>query len=371
MTTRVFEIDLAHMRRALTLARRGQGRVEPNPMVGCVLARGPRIIAEGYHRRFGGAHAEVDALQRAVETTRRATAYVTLEPCCCHGKTPPCTDALIRAGITRVVAAMTDPADLVNGKGLRTLRRSGVAVDVGLLEDKAAELNRPYLKLVRRGHPYVILKWAQSLDGKIASRTGDSKWISSEPSRRSVHRLRARVDAILVGIGTVLADDPMLDARGTPLRRIATRVVLDTGLRLPERCRLVTTAGRVPTLVLTSRRSLRERARKAARLERCGVELMPCRTVGGIIDLRATLRFLGGRRFTNVLVEGGSRLLGNFLDRRLAAEAVVFVSPRLIGGAGAPSAYAGRGVPRVQDAPGVRARVRRRGDDLLYHLFLQ
>jgi diaminohydroxyphosphoribosylaminopyrimidine deaminase/5-amino-6-(5-phosphoribosylamino)uracil reductase len=179
------------------------------------------------------------------------------------------------------------------------------------------------------------------------------------------------VDAILVGIGTVLADDPMLDARGTPLRRIATRVVLDTRLRLPERCHVVTTAGRVPTLVLASRRSLRERARKAARLERCGVELMPCRTVGGIIDLTAALRFLGGRRFTNVLVEGGSRLLSNFLDRRLADEAVVFVSPRLIGGAGAPSAYAGRGVPRVQDAPGVRARVRRRGDDLLYHLFLQ
>ncbi|UCG16439.1 MAG: bifunctional diaminohydroxyphosphoribosylaminopyrimidine deaminase/5-amino-6-(5-phosphoribosylamino)uracil reductase RibD [Phycisphaerales bacterium] len=371
MTTRVLDIDLAHMRRALALARRGQGRVEPNPMVGCVLARGLRIIAEGYHRRFGGVHAEVDALQRAVETTRRATAYVTLEPCCYRGKTPPCTDALIRAGVARVVAAMTDPAELVNGKGLRRLRRSGVAVDVGLLEEKAVELNRPYLKLVRQGRPWVILKWAQSLDGKIASRTGDSEWISSEQSRRSVHRLRARVDAILVGIGTVLADDPMLDARGTPLRRIATRVVLDTRLRLPERCRIVATAGRVPALVLTSPRSLREKARKAAGLERRGVELVPCRTVGGVLDLTAALRLLAGRRFTNVLVEGGSRLLSAFLDRRLADEAMVFVAAKLIGGSGAPTAYAGRGVSRVQDAVRVRTRVRRRGDDLLYHLFLQ
>jgi len=371
MTDRVSDSDLAHMRRALALARRGQGRVEPNPMVGCVLARGPRIIAEGYHRRFGGAHAEVDALQRAVETTRRATAYVTLEPCCYQGKTPPCTDALIRSGIARVVAAMTDPAELVNGKGLRMLRRANVAVDVGLLGDMAAELNRPYLKLLRQGHPYVILKWAQSLDGKIASRTGDSKWISSEQSRRSVHRLRARVDAILVGIGTVLADDPMLNARGTPLRRIATRVVLDTRLRLPERCRVVTTAGSVPTLVLTSHRGLREKARKAARLERRGVELVPCRTIRGVIDLTATLRLLANRRFTNVLVEGGGRLLSVFLDRRLADEAMVFVAPTLIGGAGAPTAYAGRGVSRVQDAPRLRARVRRRGDDQFYHLFLQ
>jgi len=358
------------MRRALTLARRGQGRVEPNPMVGCVLAHGPRVIAEGYHRAFGRDHAEVDALRRTTESPRGATAYVTLEPCCHYGKTPPCTVALIHAGISRVVAAMRDPDERARGNGIRSLRRAGVAVDVGLCEREAADLNRPYLTRITRKRPYVILKWAQSLDGKIATRTGESRWISSPASRYLVHKLRARVDAIVVGIGTVLADDPLLTARNVAVRRVATRVVLDTRLRLPERCRLVRTAKAVPTIVLTSKAAVAAGESRVARLERRGVEVVPCTVRSSAIDLTTAMRILARRQFTNVLVEGGGKVLSAFLDSRLADEALVLVSPKLIGGTSAPMAYGGAGRMRISDTNCSVVEIRRSGEDQLYHIVL-
>src|SRR5919197_3355884 len=205
--------DLDWMSRALELAERGRGFVEPNPLVGAVVVRDGRVVGEGWHRRYGEAHAEVNALAAAGEAARGATLYVTLEPCCHHGKTPPCTDAVLRAGVRRVVAAMADPFPQVAGQGVAQLRAAGVEVEVGVCEREARELNAPYLTLLAEGRPYVHAKWAMSLDGKIATRGGDSRWISGPASREVVHRLRGRVDAILVGAGTVRADDPLLTAR--------------------------------------------------------------------------------------------------------------------------------------------------------------
>ena len=238
------------MRRALELAERGRGYVEPNPLVGAVIVRDDQVVAEGWHQRFGEAHAEIDALAMAADKARGATLYVTLEPCCHHGKTPPCTDALIRAGIKHVVAAMLDPFAQVAGKGVELLRAAGITVETGLCEQEARSLNAPYLKLLATGKPYVHAKWAMSLDGKIATRSGDSRWISNEASRKRVHELRGRMDAIIVGIGTVLADDPLLTAR-PPGPRTACRVILDSCGRLPLSSKLAQSARLVPTLVVT------------------------------------------------------------------------------------------------------------------------
>lgn len=357
------------MQRALALAARGRGSVEPNPMVGCVLVRGGRVVGEGYHRRYGGPHAEVNALKAAERLARGATAYVTLEPCCHYGKTPPCTDALIAAGVKRVVLAMRDELPPVSGRGVAILRQSGIRVSVGLCDDQARHLNAPYLKLKGTGRPWVILKWAQSIDGKIATRTGDSKWISGEQSRRYAHKIRGRVDAIVVGVATVVADDPALTCRHDKPRRIASRVVLDPRLRTPPDARLVRTARKVPTIIVTDRRQTG--SAKARRLARLGVEILGVRSSRSGLDLDGLLQVLGRRQMTNIMVEGGGRTLGTFLDAGLADEAVIFVSRRLIGGRQAPSALAGQGPARIADSPRPTwTEVTRCGDDDVYHLRL-
>ena len=361
--------EQSFMERALQLARRGLGRVEPNPMVGCLLVKRGRVVGEGYHRRYGGPHAEVEALRQAGPHARGATAYVTLEPCCHYGKTPPCTEALIAARIARVVVAMRDPFPAVNGGGVRRLRAAGITVDTGLLEPKALSLNAPFVTLVTQARPYTILKWAQSLDGRIATRTGDSQWISSPAARHVVHQLRARMDGVLVGIGTVLADDPQLTARNVPVRRTATRLVLDSRLRIPLTAGLVTTARSTPTVVLTTRAAQRRHGAKADRLRRAGVEVVFCRSRGDRVDLRAVLGLLAERRLTNLLVEGGGAVLTAFLAQQLADEALVFVSPRLIGGEQAVSPFGGLGAARMSMAPLFgHVRIRRISTDLLYRV---
>ncbi|RIK62035.1 MAG: bifunctional diaminohydroxyphosphoribosylaminopyrimidine deaminase/5-amino-6-(5-phosphoribosylamino)uracil reductase RibD [Planctomycetota bacterium] len=363
--------ETRYMRRALALARRGEGRVEPNPMVGCVLVKGGRIVGEGYHRVFGGPHAERAALAAAGPRARGATVYVTLEPCCHFGKTPPCTDALIAAGVARVVAAVRDPNPLVAGKGLRKLRAAGIRVETGMLDDDAAALLAPFIAVHARRRPYVILKWAQSIDGRIATRTGDSKWITSLESRRAAHALRARVDAVVVGVNTVLADDPDLTARLVRPRRIATRVILDARLRTPATARVVQTADCVPTLIATTSQGW-ARAGIRRRLESAGCEII--RLPGGRegVALPALLRALHVRRMTNVLVEGGGRVLGGFLDEALADEAVVFVAPRLIGGEAAPGPLRGVGPRTMNKLPPLeRVSARRIGPDLCYNLVLR
>lgn len=359
--------DERWMRRALALAVRGQGRVEPNPMVGCVIVRGGRVLGEGYHHRFGGPHAEIDALRRCTTSPHRATAYVTLEPCCHVGKTGPCTEALLTAGVGRIVAAMQDPFAKVAGRGFRLLRKAGVRVDVGLCREEAERLNAPYLKLRRTGLPWVILKWAQSLDGRIATRTGDSKWISGPESRGVVHGLRGRVDGILVGIGTALSDDPMLTCRSGRRKRTAQRIVLDSGLRIPLGSSLLQTAGETPVIVGTTHEALRHRRSAARRIAASGAEVVPLPSRGGRVDAAALLRELGRRELTNLLVEGGAELLGTFIERHLADEAYVFVAPRIIGGRMAIGAIGGAGPARIAGTHAIHSLTCHRvGADRLY-----
>jgi len=336
--------DTAAMRRALQLGRRGLGWVEPNPAVGAVVAVDGRIVGEGWHAAYGGPHAEVGALAEAGPAARGATLYVTLEPCCHHGKTPPCTDAIIAAGVARVVAAAGDPHPAVAGDGIARLRAAGIRVDVGLLEPEALRLTAPFRKLVATGRPWVIAKWATSLDGRLAGPTGADRWISSAASRALVHDLRGRVDAIVVGIGTALADDPLLTARpGEPAARADAddarglrgpprrplRVVLDRSARLPLESRLVRTARESPLLVAVGPEAAADRV---AALVRAGCEVFasPVADRGPMID--GLLREFGRRRMTNVLVEGGGIVLDAWLRSGAVDEAWIFVAPTVLGG---------------------------------------
>jgi diaminohydroxyphosphoribosylaminopyrimidine deaminase/5-amino-6-(5-phosphoribosylamino)uracil reductase len=376
------QAEQSYMKLALDLAVKGQGFVEPNPMVGCVLVKGGRIVGQGYHRKFGDPHAEPEALRRAGDKARGATAYVTLEPCNHTGKTPPCTEALIQAKVRRVVAAMEDPNPIVAGKGFHRLRAAGIRVNMGLLHDEAMMLNAPFVKFHRRHRPWVILKWAQSIDGKIATRTGDSRWISSLESRKAGHALRARVDAIVVGVNTVLADDPQLTARLVAPKRVATRIVLDSGLTTPLTSKIVRTARRVPAIIVASRpasasdrRRHRGRAptgrlaRRAEALERAGCEVLWLPSSRSGIHLDSLLAELHARGMTNLLVEGGGRVLGAFVDRHLADEAWVFVAPRLIGGEDAPGPLRHRGPAFINDLSVLtQVRLSQLGPDLCYNI---
>jgi diaminohydroxyphosphoribosylaminopyrimidine deaminase/5-amino-6-(5-phosphoribosylamino)uracil reductase len=333
------DLDRWHMQRALELAARGEGWVEPNPMVGCVVAQGAEVIAEGWHRRYGGPHAEVEALAIAGARAAGATLYVTLEPCCHHGKTPPCTEAVIAARVARVVAAQRDPFPAVSGGGLAALSAAGVAVEVGVLEHEARRMNGPYLKLVETGRPWVIAKWAMTLDGKIATRTGDSRWVSSEASRALVHRLRGRVDAIIVGSRTAAIDDPLLTAR-PPGPRTATRVVVDSAGTLSCDSQLVRTAREARVLVAVKSDAAADACR---RLADAGCEVLACSGETHAERLHGLLAELGRRRMTNVLVEGGAGLLGSFFDEGLIDEIHVFIAPTLVGGTDARSPLGGQG----------------------------
>ena len=360
----------AAMTRALELAEQGRGCVEPNPMVGAVVVREGRIAGEGWHERFGEAHAEVNAIAAAggPAACRGATLYVTLEPCSHHGKTPPCADAVVAAGLAKVLVAMVDPFPASQGRGIERLRAAGIAVEVGLLEAEARRLNAPFIKLVTEGRPFLIAKWAMSLDGKIATRTGDSRWVSSPVSRRLVHEIRGRVDAVLVGISTALADDPLLTAR-PPGPRTATRIVADSRARLSPASQLVATARDVPLLLATTDAAPDARCNTLAR---AGVEILrlPANEQGRT-DLRALLDELGRRRMTNVLMEGGGELFASALAAGLVDKLMVFVAPKLRGGRDAPSPVAGGGIARMADALEARDwSLRRLGVDALIQAWL-
>lgn len=342
-------VDPAFMLRAIELAHRGEGAVEPNPMVGCVLVQGGKIVAEGWHERFGGPHAEVNALanahRRGIDPAD-CDVYVTLEPCSHHGKTPPCVNALLAAGVKRLVVAQRDPFPAVSGRGITALSTAGVAVEVGLCEREARELNAPYLKLVETGRPWIIAKWAMTLDGKLASRSGESRWISNDTSRRIVHELRGRMDAILIGIGTALADNPLLTARNPLLtarpagQRALSRIVLDSRARLPLDSQLVRTAKESPTIVVAGPEAAFD---KVAALREAGCELLSCAQSDRSERLAALLDELGRRRMTNLIVEGGSQVLGDFFDSEFVDEVFAFIAPKIIGGADAQTPVAGRG----------------------------
>ncbi len=334
------DLDAWHMRRALALAVQGRGRAEPNPLVGCVIARGAEIIGEGWHRRYGGPHAEIEALAIAGPRARGATMFVTLEPCCHFGKTPPCTNAILAAGIREIVIAQQDPFPQVSGQGIAALRAAGLTVHVGVLAAEAQRVTAPYCKLLARGRPWMIAKWAMTLDGHTATSTGASRWISNARSRAVVHQLRGRVDGILVGRGTVAADDPLLTAR-PPGARVATRIVLDTHAALPMHSQLVRTAGEAPVLVAAAEGAAGNRV-AALQNAGCEVLLLPGSTAQD--RLNALLVELARRRMTNVLVEGGSQVLGSFFAAQEIDEVHAFVSARVFGGETAPAAVAGPGV---------------------------
>jgi diaminohydroxyphosphoribosylaminopyrimidine deaminase / 5-amino-6-(5-phosphoribosylamino)uracil reductase len=337
--------DETYMRRALALARRGRGRVEPNPMVGCVIVRDGEVIGEGWHRKFGGPHAEVHAVNQAKGRVRGATVYVTLEPCCHHGKTPPCADLLIEQKVQRVVMATRDPSAKVSGKGARKLRRAGIEVEVGLMETEAKALIAPFAKLTTTGRPWVIAKWAMTLDGKIATRTGQSKWISSPEARTVVHRTRGQVDAVIIGAGTALADDPELTCRWARGRQ-PKRVVLDGSAKLPLTSKLVRSAREVPVIVSVSERADKQRL-EALSAAGCQVVVLP--DADGRIALPALLDLLGSMEMTNVLVEGGGEVLGACFDANLVDEVMVFVGPKIVGGP-AKSPVLGHGVADLTTA---------------------
>jgi diaminohydroxyphosphoribosylaminopyrimidine deaminase/5-amino-6-(5-phosphoribosylamino)uracil reductase len=339
------EADGRLMTRAIELAAKGIGQVSPGPLVGCVIAGSEgEILGEGFYVYEQLKHAETYALQQAGARAKGATAYVSLEPHAHHGRTPPCTNALIKAGIGRVVAPIEDPNPKVSGKGFAHLRVAGVEVSVGLLAREAERVNEKYLHFMRTGRPFVHLKLAASLDGKIATRTGDSRWITGVESRAQAHKLRHEYDAILIGAGTALADDPLLtDRSGRKRRRPLVRVVLDETLKILPDSQLVKSAGEWPVLIFAGGSALA----KSAALKSAGVEVV--RDANGR-DLLAILKELGQRSLQSVLVEGGANVAGNFLDAGLVNKVSFFIAPLIIGGREAPTAVGGKGVETLTGA---------------------
>ena len=345
---------------ALQLAAIPRGFVEPNPMVGCVLARDGQIIGQGYHRKFGGPHAEVEALRdcrsRGVDPAG-SDVYVTLEPCSHFGKTPPCAEALIEAKVGRVFAAMIDPFEKVAGQGAAKLRAAGIAVEIGVCEKEARQLNEPFIKRVTTGLPWVIVKWASTVDGRIATRAGRSRWISNAQSRRRVHELRARVDAVMVGIGTALADDPQLTARDVEIRRVARRVIIDPRLRLPLDSKLIGSlrdSDAAPVVLAFDQALEADLCSRIAPLQDAGATLVGLpRSKWNLsrLALRPLLESLSREHgASNVLVGGGANLTGALREQELVDQVLVHVGPRVLGDDGALGAVSGLARPEMQQA---------------------
>ena len=361
--------DLTFMTRALDLARKGAGRVHPNPMVGAVVVKNGRVAGEGAHQRYGGPHAEVNAVRSAGTAARGSTLYVTLEPCPHAGKTPPCTELLIKNKIREVVVAARDPNPAVSGRGLRALKNAGIRVRAGVLADKAQELNRAFAHWTTKKMPYVIVKVAQSLDGKIAARGGRSRWISGKSSRVFAHRLRAESDAVLVGVNTVLQDDPLLSARGVPgMGRTPQplKVVVDSALKTPPGARLFSKNRGKTLIAVTSKapRSKFERYRGKA-------EILVVPSRNGRVDLVKLCRELARRGVAQVLIEGGGEVIADALSRKLVREAYFITAPMLIGGDEAPGSVRGRGITDLRHAVRFRSwDITRSGADLVIHAML-
>ena len=334
------DADRRHMKMALELAGQGLGLTSPNPTVGAVVVQGDEIVGEGFHRRAGEPHAEIVALRAAGPRAEGGTLYVTLEPCVHHGKTPPCTDAILPAGIRRVVVAVQDPNPVVNGRGLDRLRKAGLQVTVGVEEEVASRLNRAFFKYVTSGRPYATLKVAMTLDGKIAARDGSSRWITGEAARERVHRMRSHADAILVGIGTLLKDDPSLTVRlDPPWPREPFRVVVDSHLRIPPDAQVIR-AGRPDRVIVACLEPPPERARP---LQAQGVQILSLPPADGRVDLASLMTALGERQIVSVLAEGGAELNATLLAEGLVDRVAWFMAPLLLGGQNAPGPLGGEG----------------------------
>jgi diaminohydroxyphosphoribosylaminopyrimidine deaminase/5-amino-6-(5-phosphoribosylamino)uracil reductase len=359
--------DEKWMRRVLHLAEKGRGRTSPNPMVGAILVKRGRLVGEGYHARAGERHAEIAALTNAGEKARGATLYLNLEPCTHYGKTPPCVPAVIKAGVRKVVVGIEDPNPLVKGRGVARLMEAGLDVKVGVLEKECHTINEAFRKYIVQHEPFVILKVAATLDGKLATRTGESQWITGETSRRFVHRLRDEVDGVVVGIGTVLRDDPLLTAR---IRggRDPYRIVFDSRLRIPENAKMVDLSPS-KTIVATTEMASRD---KIERLRKRGVRMLISDSESGKVNLQFVLQKLAEMGMMSLLLEGGSQLSGSFLDQRLIDKILLFLSPKLIGDPLAPGIFSGAGVSSLKETIPVKdLKVRKIGDDILVEGYLE
>lgn len=337
--------DEFYMSLALDMAERAQGQTGINPVVGCVVVKDGRLVGIGTHLERGTPHAEVHALQMAGDKASGSTVYVTLEPCSHFGKTPPCSERLISAGVERVVIATEDPNPLVAGKGIELLQNAGIQVEAGVLRDRASRLNAPFMKYITTGKPYVTLKTASTLDGKIASKTGDSKWISNEEARRRVHTLRHRHQAIMVGVSTVIADDPQLTTR-LPVKGInPIRIVVDSRLTIPLESQMLHDSA-APTMILTTELG---DPQKKTELQRLGIEVIVCGD-GPRVDLKLAMDTLGQREIGSILLEGGGTLNGAMLEEGLVDRVVLFIAPKIVGGLAAPSSFNFSGAERMSDA---------------------
>ncbi len=337
------------MNRALALAQQGKGRTSPNPLVGAVIVNAGKVVGEGYHQKAGEPHAEIHALRAAGEKAKGGTLYVNLEPCCHWGRTPPCTDALIQAGIKHVFAAHLDPNPKVAGKGIQQLEGAGITVNVGVCPEAAEQLNEFYIKHVKTGCPFVILKLAMSLDGKIATSTGESQWITSAASRQKAHEIRDEVDAILVGIGTITSDNPALTTRlPNNQGRDATRIVLDSHGRTPASAKIFNSESEAGVIIAVTPQAS---AQNIATLEKAGAEVIITPAKDGRVCFKTLMETLGARGITSVLVEGGGKVNASALASGVVDKAVCFVAPKFIGGKDAPGVFDGEGIKRLTDAP--------------------
>jgi diaminohydroxyphosphoribosylaminopyrimidine deaminase/5-amino-6-(5-phosphoribosylamino)uracil reductase len=356
--------DVAYMKLALKQARKGLGRTSPNPAVGAVVVKDGRVIAAGHHRKAGSPHAEVDALAKLDGYAQGATLYVTLEPCNHHGRTPPCTEAILKSGIRRVVVGMKDPNPGVRGGGIAFLSQMGVAMRVGVLEKECERMNEAFIRFVTSNRPFIILKSALTLDGWTATRSNHSAWITNERSRGFVHRMRDRVDAIVVGVGTVLCDNPSLTTRLKGRKgRNPIRIVVDTHLRTPFAARVVRPDLSAPTVLVAGERA---DPRQAAIFEERGIQVIRCQEVSGRIDLVALMGILGKMSIMSVLVEGGASLVGSLLRERLVDKLYLFTAPKILGGDDGIPLARGRGPERMDECLRLTDIERKRfGDDTL------
>ena len=353
-----------YMRRALELARKGEGHTSPNPMVGCVVVKDGRIISEGYHEKYGEFHAERNALTRCTEDTAGADLYVTLEPCCHQGKTPPCTDIIIEKKIARVFVGSMDSNPLVAGKGVQILRDHGIYVETGILEEECLKLNEVFYHYITAKTPFVVMKYAMTLDGKIACATGDSKWVTGEIARTQVHRMRGRYRGIMVGIGTVLADDPMLNCRvegGVD----PVRIICDSNLHIPLESQIVKTASEIETIVACSQESLEaeRKQEKIRKLKEAGIQLIGTEGAHGV-NLVELMKKLGEQNIDSILLEGGGTLNASALEDGIVNKVYAYIAGKLIGGMDARSPVEGMGIDRMADAITLKdMEIERLGDD--------
>jgi len=363
------EEEQKYLRRAITLARKGLGWVNPNPLVGAVIVKNGHIIGEGYHAYYGAPHAEVNAIENATESVKGATLYVTMEPCSHQGKTPPCTDPIIRKGIRKVVVGMKDPNPLVNGKGLEILIDAGIEVRVGIEEPAVLKMNEQFVRYIKTGRPFCTLKTAMTLDGKIATVKNASKWISCEDSRKYVHELRQQNSAVMVGINTVLYDDPLLNTRRIRKKsKDPLKIIVDSSGKIPLEARVLKTNPQLAIVAATDKINMK----KKQDLERLGAQVLICPQKEEKVDLNFLMFLLGKMGIDSILLEGGSTIAFSALINGIVDKVVSFIAPKIIGGADAPSPVGGTGLPLMEDAIGVDDwNYRKIGSDILIEGYIR